>query len=213
MAEDDIKTLFLLYNQSRLTISNYIMYLFIDTETTGTPKNWNAPVTNLKNWPRMVQVAWLLYDKDKSLIEEKDYIIKPEGFTIPAQSTKIHNISHEHAAATGTNLPDVLHKLASTIDKTETIIAHNLKFDEKIIGAEFLRNKIDHGLTRKKRMCTMEEATDFCALPGKYGYKWPRLSELHQQLFDQPYNEMHNAAADIKATARCFWELRKRGIL
>lgn len=189
------------------------MYLFIDTETTGTPKNWNAPVTNLNNWPRMVQIAWLLYKKDGTLIEEKDYIIKPEGFTIPPESTKIHNISHEHAVATGTNLSEVLHKLASAIDKSETIVAHNLNFDEKIVRAEFLRKNIDTDLSRKNRLCTMKETTEFCALPGKYGYKWPRLSELHHKLFEEPYNEMHNAAADIKATVRCFWELRSRGFL
>lgn len=27
------------------------MYLFFDTETTGLPKRWNAPVTDLENWP------------------------------------------------------------------------------------------------------------------------------------------------------------------
>jgi len=189
------------------------MYLFIDTETTGVPKNRKAPVTDLNNWPRMVQIAWLLFNEKGSQLEEKDYIIKPEGFTIPPQSTKVHNISHEHALATGTNLSEVLHKLASAIDKTDTIVAHNLKFDEKIIGAEFLRINIDTDLFRKQRLCTMEKSTDFCAIPGKYGYKWPRLSELYEKLFGQPYNEMHNAAADIKATARCFWEFRSRGLL
>ena len=38
------------------------MYLFFDTETTGLPKNWKAPITDLENWPRLVQLAWLVYD-------------------------------------------------------------------------------------------------------------------------------------------------------
>lgn len=189
------------------------MYLFIDTETTGTPKNRNAPVSDLNNWPRMVQIAWLLYEKDGALIEEKDYIIKPEEFTIPPQSTKVHNISHKKAMEDGTNLTRVLHQLAPAIRKSDTLVAHNLKFDEKIIGAEYLRSKIDHSLSSKKQICTMEETTDFCELPGKYGYKWPRLSELHHKLFGEPYDEMHNAAVDIYATARCFWELKERGFL
>jgi len=35
------------------------MYLFFDTETTGLPKNWKAPIEDLNNWPRLVQLAWL----------------------------------------------------------------------------------------------------------------------------------------------------------
>jgi hypothetical protein len=38
------------------------MYLFIDTETTGLPKNYKAPLHDLSNWPRLIQIAWLLYN-------------------------------------------------------------------------------------------------------------------------------------------------------
>lgn len=38
------------------------MYLFIDCETTGPPKNYRAPVDDLDNWPRLVQLAWARYD-------------------------------------------------------------------------------------------------------------------------------------------------------
>lgn len=53
------------------------MYLFFDTETTGLPQNYKAPVTNLNNWPRMVQIAWLQYDKDGNRISANNSIIKP----------------------------------------------------------------------------------------------------------------------------------------
>lgn len=59
------------------------MYLFFDTETTGLPRNWKAPVTDLDNWPRMVQIAWVLSDNTGNRIETKDFIIKPEGYIIP----------------------------------------------------------------------------------------------------------------------------------
>ena len=42
--------------------SKDIMYLFFDTETTGLPRNWKAPVTHLNNWPRMIQIAWIACD-------------------------------------------------------------------------------------------------------------------------------------------------------
>jgi len=37
-----------------IKLKNKKMYLFFDTETTGLPRNWKAPVTDLDNWPRMV---------------------------------------------------------------------------------------------------------------------------------------------------------------
>ena len=91
------------------------MYLFFDTETTGLPKNWKAPVTDLTNWPRMVQLAYLLYDKNGNKISEGDHIIKPEGFSIPTSSSQIHGISNEIAKRDGKAVLAVLEEFQSLI--------------------------------------------------------------------------------------------------
>lgn len=187
------------------------MYLFFDTETTGLPRNWKAPVTDLNNWPRLVQLAWLFFDKDGNKLSGKDYIVKPEGFTIPAESSKIHGISTERANLEGISLQEILREFQTMIDQAEYLVAHNISFDEKIIGAEFLRCEMPNSLAPKKRICTMERSTNFCAIDGPYGYKWPKLSELHYKLFRIGFDEAHNASVDINATAKCFWELRKLG--
>lgn len=80
------------------------MYLFFDTETTGLPRNRNAPVSDLNNWPRLVQIVWLLYDVSEKQISSHDYIIKPQGFTIPSDSAKVHGISTERANKEGVPL-------------------------------------------------------------------------------------------------------------
>jgi DNA polymerase III subunit epsilon len=187
------------------------MYLLFDTETTGLPKNWKAPVTDLRNWPRLVQIAWLFYDEKGNQSAFKNYIIKPEGINIPPEVTRIHGISNEMALVEGSNLNLVLSEFKTFIDQAEFLVAHNISFDEKIVGAEFLRCNMTNILPDKRRICTMEKTTDFCAIPGPYGYKWPRLSELHHKLFQSDYEEKHNAAADILATAKCFWELKRIG--
>ena len=189
------------------------MYLFFDTETTGLPKNWKAPVTDVNNWPRLVQLAYLYYDKDGKKIDGGDFIIKPEGFIIPEESAKVHGISTERALEEGVSLSGVLKTFAKLIEEAEFLVAHNISFDEKIMGAEFLRNNMPNIVEKKKKICTMHSSTDFCAIPGPYGYKWPKLSELHIRLFGLDFNEAHNAAADIGATASCFWELKRIGIL
>ena len=189
------------------------MYLFFDTETTGLPQNWKAPVSDLRNWPRMVQLAFLLYDKNGNKIAGGDYIIKPAGFTIPADVSRIHGITHERAMEEGKPLAAVLDDFQSYIEESEYLVAHNMSFDEKIVGAEFLRNKKpDHTASRKK-ICTMLGSVNYCAIRGPYGNKWPKMSELHYKLFNTGFEEAHNAAYDISATARCFWELKRLGII
>ncbi len=185
------------------------MYLFFDTETTGLPKNWKAPVTDLNNWPRLVQLAYLLYDTSGNKISSGDFIIKPQGFTIPAESSRIHGISNERAIRDGQELTTVLQRFNSLIGQANYLIAHNISFDEKIVGAEFLRNGMSNSIASKNKICTMEKTINFCAIQGLYGYKFPKLSELHYKLFRTGFEEAHNAAVDIQATTKCFWELKR----
>ncbi len=189
------------------------MYLFFDTETTGLPKNWKAPVTDLNNWPRLVQLAFLYYNKEGIKLDGGNFIIKPEGYSISKESSNIHRITNERAISEGVSLKSVLEIFQPYISQSEFLVAHNISFDEKIIGAEFLRINMDSGLNGKKKICTMEKATNYCKLEGPYGYKWPKLSELHYKLFNIVFEESHNAEVDIHATAKCFWELKKLGLI
>lgn len=189
------------------------MYLFFDTETTGLPRNYNAPVTDLANWPRLVQLAYLLFDDGGNRIAGSDAIVKPVGFTIPAEAARIHGITTDRAQKEGKELLEVLQDFQNIMVKAKCLVAHNISFDEKIIGAEFLRSRMQNNIPTKTKICTMQSATNYCALPGMYGYKWPKLAELHRKLFDKDFEEAHNAAADISATVRCFWELKRLGII
>ena len=191
-------------------------YLFFDTETTGLPNNWNAPVSDLGNWPRLVQIAWILCDKNGNYLEERSYTIKPDGFTIPADASIIHGITTECAEIKGVPLQAVLVEFQKFVTQADFLIAHNMSFDEKIIGAEFLRKNMPNSFVSKKTICTKEISTNFCAIPSSNGfndYKWPKLSELYYKLFGKTFNETHDALSDVRATAECFWEMKVRKIL
>ena len=189
------------------------MYLFFDTETTGLPRNWKAPVTDLNNWPRMIQIAWILCDNEGNRIESDDFIIKPENFKIPIDASRVHGISTERAINEGENLEKVLITFNELVGQADYIVAHNISFDEKILGAELLRKSIRSDFEKKRKLCTMQASTSYCKLPGPYGYKWPKLSELHIKLFGEDFDEAHDASVDINATEKCFWELRKIGLI
>ena len=186
------------------------MYLIFDTETTGLPKNWKAPITDTDNWPRCVQIAWQLHDDMGQLIEDQNYLIKPNDFEIPYESQKIHGISTELAIKEGEDLHIVLEKFNSSLQKSSFVIGHNISFDINVIGCEFYRTGIDNVLKNANLLDTCTEDTALlCELPGGRGgkFKLPTLIELHEFLFKTSFKEAHNATADVEATARCFLEL------
>lgn len=185
------------------------MYLIFDTETTGLPRNWSAPLNDLDNWPRVIQIAWQLHDVDGALIEAKDYLIQPRGFNIPFKAQDIHGISTDLALRDGLLLEEVIQKFVNVLARTKFLIGHNLKFDTNVLGAEFIRAGINPKLLEMPVLdtCTPRSA-QVTKIKGRgNSFKIPKLSELHIKLFGEEFKEAHNATADVEASARCFWEL------
>ena len=189
------------------------MYLIFDTETTGLPKKWNAPLTDSENWPRCIQIAWQIHDAAGTVISHEDYLIQPDGYTIPFDSEQIHGISTALAEAQGVPLDEVLEKFHKALDEVDYVVGHNVSFDRNIMGAEYLRSGLEDVLENKAVVdtCT-EETAQLCQLPGGRGgkFKLPTLSELYRFLFQESFMEAHNATADVEATSRAFLELLRQ---
>ncbi|ARV12193.1 DNA polymerase III subunit alpha [Gilvibacter sp. SZ-19] len=191
------------------------MYLIFDTETTGLPKRWDAPVSDTDNWPRAIQIAWQLHDSMGNLLEQKDYLIKPEGFNIPFEAESIHGISTELAEADGVPLDQVLEEFNDVLERSQFVVGQNVGFDLNIMGAEFYREAVDTSLLSLPVLDTCTETTaELCKIPGGRGgkFKLPTLTELHEHLFGDGFAEAHNATADVEATTRCFLELIRQGV-
>ncbi|MCE9618562.1 MAG: 3'-5' exonuclease [Planctomycetes bacterium] len=187
------------------------MYLFFDTETTGIPRNYKAPPSDLANWPRIVQLAWVVADEGGGELKSVERIIRPDGFTIPESAAQIHGITTEIATRDGVDLRLALDEIESDMSKAAGLFAHNMSFDENILGAEFLRAGRPNILLGKSRGCTMVSSTHFCNIPGPYGPKWPKLQELHTKLFGESFEGGHDALIDVRACAKCYFELRRLG--
>ncbi|HXU27470.1 MAG TPA: DNA polymerase III subunit alpha [Bacteroidia bacterium] len=192
------------------------MFLIFDTETTGLPRNYNAPLSDSDNWPRVVQIAWQLHDVKGNLISANSIIVKPNGFTIPFNAAQVHGISTERALAEGHDLQAVMNEFVEAVKQTKYLCGHNIEFDLSIVGAEFIRLGMSDFFAGKPVIDTKnDDVTEFCAIPGGRGgkYKWPKLEELYVKLFNQGFEAAHNAAFDVQATAKAFFELLKRNIL
>ena len=95
------------------------MILVYDTETTGLPRDWNAPLTDGENWPRLVQLAWQLHSPDGKLVSRGNRIVRPDGFTIPFNAAKVHGITTERAEAEGVDLDSALEEFGRDLDQAE----------------------------------------------------------------------------------------------
>jgi len=190
-------------------------YLVFDIETTGLPINRYASPNDLKNWPYVVQIAWLLFDDEHKLIEHSNFYLK-QPVEIPTAATNIHGITTAMMLEKGIEPSNVYANFKKVIDNTEYLICHNIDFEIPIIHSDFLRNGLQWNFPNNKMFCTMKTGTIFCKIPPyKNGeYKWPTLAELYQRCFFPNdtvtgISNMHSANIDVAMTAQCFFKLKE----
>jgi DNA polymerase III epsilon subunit-like protein len=189
------------------------MYLFFDTEATGLP---SPPSSDHRNWPRMVQIAWLLADENESIKSKHSFIIKPEGYRIPNRVIKIHGITMKRALEEGIPVEDALHQFLKDANFADVLVAHNVAYDYGVVRGELLRKKIPDFLNGYSKFCTMtsKPVLDFCKSFRSNGSRQcPSLSELYFLLFNEKLDDAHDALTDAKACAACFFELKRIGLI
>lgn len=193
------------------SISPY--YLFFDTETTGVPIDYNAPASDTRNWPRLVQLGWILTNKNGDILNQGNEIVYPNGFVIPDSAANVHGITTEKARQIGKPLRDVITAFLNDVKQSRYLVGHNISFDQRVVGAELYRLGETDIVSNMQSICTMKTTVDFCKIPGRYGCKYPQLQELYTKLFGCKFEDAHDAMADITATKKCFFELKQIGVI
>jgi DNA polymerase-3 subunit epsilon len=189
-------------------------FLFFDCETTGLPRSRFFSPEDVDGWPHIVQIAWARYDLRGNSEAVQCHIVRPDGFRIPADATRIHGITHAHALQAGRELAEVLDEFLEAAERPETVlVAHNLDYDRGVLGSELVRQNRPLRFLEMPGICTMKSTTDLCRLtrPGGFGFKWPTLEELHIYVFGHSYEGAHDAAHDLEACARSFFKLLQAG--
>ncbi len=193
---------------------------FIDTETTGLAINDNLPYTDWDNWPHLVQVALIIEDVNYGILAKRNMILKPDGYSIPESSSRIHGISNAQAIKEGEDRKQVIGFLDQVLGNSNIIIGHNVSFDLNVVKAEIIRVKgIENALFSKKNhnvVDTMKMGMNICKIPNlsfhtrmSQPYKYPKLDELYYKLFNKHFDNQHDAMADIQATYDCYYELKR----
>ena len=187
-------------------------YLIIDTETNGLPQSYHLPVTDLTNWPRLISVAWGLYDEEGKELCRHYALVKPDGYRWNKVAQRIHRITPEQAETKGQPLTDVLKQLRPAMERADVWVGHNIDLDYSVIGAEFIRvEQLQSGrvgeFPARPVLCTMDASTK--VTPNREPVK---LEDLYELLAGKRMKGMHDATADMLATAHCFFELKRRNI-
>ena len=193
----------------RIELLDFWKVSFFDTETTGLPKSYSAPVTDVENWPRMVELAFSsteIHFKTGEKREEAifDLIIEPEGYKIPEEAAKIHGISQEQAEIEGLPVVYALEKFVKCLNGCDFLSAHNVAFDEKIVGAEIIRHR-----KQAPKFPTLPKLCSMRLFQKKKGGVNMSLTNLHKLLFKRGFEGAHRADVDVLALSNCFEALVK----
>ncbi|WP_205501579.1 3'-5' exonuclease [Rufibacter psychrotolerans] len=185
--------------------------LFIDIESSGLPQDWEAPYAKEGNWPHTVQVAWFVYTKGGELVKQEDHFIRPEGFEVTPASIAVHHLTPEFLRAHGKGRAEVLAVLQQDLQQYQPmVVGHFMEFDYHVLSADFFREGWPNPFTGLPQFCTMAASSELILLPHR---KYLRLGELYTHLFHKTLQDQHNAVVDARATAECYFELRKRRVI
>ena len=189
------------------------MYLFFDTETTGKITDYKASFKEVEKFPRITQFAWHVYNSEGKLFKSFQGLVKPDGWEVPKEEFFIkNNMSTERCEKDGKPIKPMLEQFLSELEGCKYLLAHNMIFDLPVTASEMYRLGFN-AKNKPEKICTMQSTTEICKLPGKYGFKWPSLQELHKFLFGADFEGAHDASDDVAATAKCFFELKRQKLL
>ena len=183
----------------------YIIVMDVETNGLIHKRGLKPTKSNLNEFPRIVQFSWGLYTASGELKEMKDFIIKPDGWTMEA-SERYHGISLERATNEGKDIREVLEEYKNDIDNhCFKLVCHNAKFDTVVVKSELMRQGL--AVNNVDTYCTMMETINYCKLVPKVRgeYKWASLEQLYRKLFKDELEHAHNSYYDVINTAIVFF--------
>lgn len=182
--------------------------LVVDAETNGLPVSWHGDINDLSNWPRIIELAWELFDHTGRTIRKECSMIIPDGWTVPEGGFwEEHGYDMESLAMEGVMLPDLLASFTASVQVADLMVAHNMAFDYPVINCEMLR----YGKRAKKvaTYCTKLESTELCGIKGGYGKnKWPTLGEAYKFFTGKEPIDAHHAGADVQMCKEVYLALQ-----
>lgn len=99
------------------------MYVFFDTETNGLPKSWKAEPTDVDNWPRIIQLAFIVTDEDFNEVERYCELIQPDGWKIPKEKFWLEELHKKLFGHVFDGAHDALADVSATVRCAKELVA------------------------------------------------------------------------------------------
>ena len=186
--------------------------LFFDVETTGLPPRSAQPRDFEKfSGCRVVSIAWVLRDGHTVFSQRYAVVDTGGGDAEEVGAEHIHGITRGVVRVHGKPVEFILRDFMDDVRRAKLVVAHNIDFDQKVVAAELFRMGCADDavkLMQQACLCTMKTTTTLMKIKTKYGsYKWPKLCELHDFLFDESFDNAHHAMCDVDALVKCYYKL------
>ena len=211
-------------NQSK----NIKRVLVFDVETTGLlpKKGQEVPADEL---PYIIQLSYVIFETSNWRVSKEfnHYINIPQHVEISSKITEITGINRDMCNK-GITMDKALEEFCEDYMICDTIVAHNIYFDRRMIQLEISRHSESlnpfhvekvflqsyEKEENKQNFCTMYKSKNICKIErkddkGETYYKSPKLSELYEHLFETkaPQN-LHDSLIDTYVCLRCFVKMR-----
>lgn len=194
------------------------MILALKADTSGLPL-YNKPSDDAGQ-PHIVSLAMILINPATRDIDDAFHeIIKPDGWSIPAQATNIHRIDMERALRDGISEGDAIQAYRLFQSRAHRQLGWTAHFDRRImrIGmfrASMPRDQIETIENRTPLIEVMHACTAICKLPpsdkmmamGRKAFKQPTLIEAVRVMLGAEMPVERDAMTDLNATMQLYWK-------
>lgn len=170
--------------------------IVFDTETTG-----------FSNTSKVIELGYIIYSKSGTEVKRFSTLIKYNP-PLVIKNSHIHKIKSRDLIERGRDLIDVLEYFLRDIKHCDTIVAHNIAFDLRMLRAtayDVCRELIE-ALDDIQVICTIKLSKTYLNRT-----KAIKLSELYNTIFDEDYEQTHSALDDTRMCARCYWHMNGGG--
>ena len=138
--------------------------MIIDSETTGPPAR--GEVVTSPAYPHLVELAGLLLDEGGAEAASFSFVVRPDGWEIPAEAAAIHGIDPARARARGVPLVVALAAYTNLRALADEVAGHNVAFDIGMIEAALHRSgRVPSHPGPGRIACTADLGTPLCRLP------------------------------------------------
>jgi DNA polymerase-3 subunit alpha len=166
--------------------------MILDTETS----DFNGDI---------LQLAWVIIDSTNQIVSESNYYIKDRISS--KEAYQIHNISLEKLRKEGKDFVQVIKLFIKDLEKTSTIIGHNVQYDLRCLLKNLRKYDIYIKVDNQINYNIFDLFDILCTKKLSGGKS---LEKLHEELFKKKFFDAHDASVDVSNTYKCYVKLLEK---